>query len=312
MKSRRRPSVLLGVIGLVALPLTAVQIAKPNALAGAYDDVAARMTHHIGAPGGGTMPPPFPVDDPPLLRLAAAGDVGTGSPQEHAVADAMAAVGDERSFDALLLLGDNVYPAGDPSQLRRAVFEPFAATLESGAELLAVLGNHDVENGNGDAQSAALGMPGRWYARQLGPVLFIGLDSTRPDDPEQRAWLDETLAATAATWKIVAMHHPPYSAGRHGSDQQVRNAFQPSFERYGVQLVLAGHDHDYQRSKPINGVTYIVSGAAAKTRLTGRERFTATSWSARHFLDLSIWSDRLTVRAIGQDGLVHDIVTRRP
>lgn len=100
-------------------------------------------------------------------------------------------------------------------------------------------------------------MPGRWYSWRSGPALVVVLDSTRPDDPEQLDWLERTLASTDATWRIVALHHPPYSSGWHGSATDVREAFQPIFERYGVQLVLAGHDHDYQRSVPINGITYV-------------------------------------------------------
>jgi hypothetical protein len=108
------------------------------------------------------------------------------------------------------------------------------------------------------------------------------------------------------------LHHPPYSAGCHGSSRQVRAAFALLFVSYDVHLVLAGHDHDYQRSTPIRGVTYVVSGAGAKTRPTSRASFTAVSWSMRHFLDLDVWSDRLEVSAVGQDGLVYDRFTLQP
>ncbi len=273
--------------------------------------MSAWLTKDVGAPSHGTVPTPLSVEDPPLVRLAAVGDVGTGSSAQQATADAMADAGRDRAFDALLLLGDNVYPDGDPAQLDEVVFEPFAATLDDGAQLLAVLGNHDVQNNDGDEQAAALGMPGRWYSRRLGPVLFVGLDSTRADDPAQKAWLEQTLAAATAPWKIVTMHHPMYSAGWHGSDETAREAFQATLERNGAQLVLAGHDHDYQRSRPINGVTYIVSGGAAKLRPTGRAAFTAVSWSALHLVDIAVWDDRITVRALGQDGLVYDEVTIR-
>lgn len=312
MTRRRLPQFAIGAAVAIAMGLVAVDIASPNALPRASAYVSAWLTKDVGAPSDGIVSPPFPADDPPAIRLAAAGDVGTGSAAEQATADTMAATGDDRPFDGLLLLGDNVYPDGDPDLLDAAVFDPFAAMLDAGAQLLPVLGNHDVQNSNGDDQAAALGMPGRWYSKRLGPVLFIGLDSTQADNPEQQAWLEQTLAAAAAPWKIVTMHHPMYSAGWHGSNAAARNAFQASFERYGVQLVLAGHDHDYQRSRPIDGVTYIVSGAAAKLRPTGRASFTAVSWSALHFLDLAIWDDRLTIQAIGQDGLTYDTVTLSP
>jgi 3',5'-cyclic AMP phosphodiesterase CpdA len=223
----------------------------------------------------------------------------------------MQQVAESRPFDALILLGDNVYPDGSPTRLQTTVFEPFAPLLGDGTRVFAVLGNHDVQQDHADGHAAALGMPGRWYAEHLGPMLFVGLDSTEPRDPDQLKWLEDTLAAATEPWRIVALHHPPYSAGQHGSDKDVRDAFAPLFARYGVQLVLAGHDHDYQRSEPIDGVTYIVSGGAATLRPTGRAGFTAVSWSTYHFLDIAVWADHLIVRAIGHDQLVHDVVELR-
>jgi hypothetical protein len=76
-----------------------------------------------------------------------------------------------------------------------------------------------------------------------------------------------------------------------------------------VQLVLSGHEHDFQRSVPINGVTYMVSGAAAGTRRTGEADFTAASWSWNHFLDLSVFPDRLVVKAVNQDLRQFDQIT---
>jgi 3',5'-cyclic AMP phosphodiesterase CpdA len=190
------------------------------------------------------------------------------------------------------------------------VFEPFAGVLDRGTRLLAILGNHDKPHG--DAQMAALGMPGHWWSVEHNGVLLVGLDSNMWDDPTQRAWLETTLAHSDATWKIVALHHPPYSAGYQGSSINVRNTFVPLFERYGVQLVLSGHDHDYQRSKVINGVTYVVTGAAAGTRRTGDASFTAVSFSWHSFVELGIYPDRLVGRALNQDDRVADQWTLTP
>lgn len=261
--------------------------------------------------------PVVPVPDvelvvPVPVRLAVAGDVGTGGADEIRIAAAMDAMEAQSEYDALILLGDNVYPNGDPVKLPEVVFGPFDPVLDNGTQLLPVLGNHDVRDGHGDAQAAALGMPGRWYATRIGDVLIVSLDSTRPDDPDQLAWLESTLSESGATWAIATMHHPPYSGGMHGSSLDVREAFTPLLEKYGVQLALAGHDHDYQRSKPINCVTYVVSGGAAKLRPANRADFTAVAWSTYHFLDLLVWPDRLEVRAINQDGAMFDSVTLQP
>jgi 3',5'-cyclic AMP phosphodiesterase CpdA len=274
--------------------------------------VSYQFATHSPAPVSlGTAAAPASSEAAPV-RLAVAGDVGTGDEAELRTASAMDDVEGGVDYDALLLLGDNVYPSGDPTQVSRTVFDPFKDVLDGGTRLLAVLGNHDVQNGNGDAQAAALGMASRWYSTTIEDVLVVSLDSTRPDDPEQLAWLAETLQSSDATWKIATMHHPAYSGGYHGSSLDVREAFSPIFERYGVQLVLAGHDHDYQRSQSINGVTYVVSGAAAKTREARRADFSVAAWSVHHFVDMGIWPDRLVLRAIDQTGNVFDEVTLMP
>ena len=206
--------------------------------------------------------------DPPDLHLAVVGDVGHPGPRLRAVGAALARAGAAQPFDGLVLLGDNVYPSGDPGRLPETVFGPFGDVLAR-AELHAILGNHDVkappgrgaraERSHASGQVAALGMPGRWWARRLpGDVLLVGLDSTLVHHTDQTAWLAHTLAAATERWRIVAVHHPAYSAGYQGSSQAVRQRWGPLFARHGVQLVLSGHDHDYQRSVPVDGVTYVV------------------------------------------------------
>ena len=110
-------------------------------------------------------------------------------------------------------------------------------------------------------------------------------------------------------WTLVAMHHPPYSAGYHGSSMDVRDAWSPLFAAADVPLALAGHDHDYQRSEPQDGVTYVVSGAGAKLRKTGTEGFTEVSTSTLHLLDLLVYDDRLVGRAIDESGRLVDHFT---
>jgi 3',5'-cyclic AMP phosphodiesterase CpdA len=155
-------------------------------------------------------------------------------------------------------------------------------------------------------------MPGLWWSERVGDVLFVGLDSNQPDNRAQRAWLTRTLSRSDARWKIVALHHPPYSSGYQGSSLEARAAFTPIFARFGVQVVLSGHDHDYERSKPIDGVTYVVSGAAAGSRRTSERDFTARSFSWHHFVELDIHGDRLVGRAVNQDARVADRWTLEP
>lgn len=242
----------------------------------------------------------------PGSRLVVVGDVGTADPQEQATADAVTARGAD-GWDALVLLGDNIYDeGGDPVRAQQAVLGPFSKVLTPGVPLLAALGNHDVQADHGSAQLAALGQPGRWFSQAVGLVTVVVVDSNDPTNPDQLAWLDGALASASTPWTVVAMHHPMYSAGFHGSDLTVRAAFGPLIAKHRVPLVLAGHDHDYQRSRVIDGTTYVVSGAAAKLRPTGSNDDTVASLSVRNFLDLSAYEDRLVVQAVDQQGRVLD------
>lgn len=242
-----------------------------------------------------------------IARLAVAGDVGTGDIGEVRTGQAMARYG---TYDALLLLGDNVYPNGDPKHLGRTVWGPFGDVLKH-ADLYAILGNHDVKQHHGDAQLKEMGITKNYFAKDFGPMLLVGLDATTIDDKAQAAFLDKTLAGSSADFKVVAVHYPPYSGGEHGSYDTVRNVVSPLCEKHGVKLVLSGHDHDYQRSRVINGVTYVVSGAGALDRRTGRAGFMEAAEGTKHFVDLALYSDRLELRAVDQSGRLLDGTTLR-
>lgn len=79
-----------------------------------------------------------------------------------------------------------------------------------------------------------------------------------------------------------------------------------ALRKYDVSLGLAWHDHAYQRSEPINGVTCVVSGAGAKRRPSGHDDVTAVSASTLHFVDMLVYSDRVVLRAVDQDGMLVD------
>lgn len=276
-------------------------------VAAPYADPAWRIATHLrGSPL--TTSAYSDISANAIARLVVAGDVGEPGRRLDSTASAIALLGRRNPFDALLLLGDQVYPSGDPDRLGDIVFGPFEPVFAEGTPLLAIVGNHDVKDDNGDAQMAALGQAGRWWSRTLGGgrVLLVGLDSTQPENATQLAFLESELATSDADWKIVALHHPPYSAGYQGSSEDVRAIFSPIFERNGVQLVLSGHDHDYQRSLLIDGVTYVVSGAGATTRRTGFDDFTAMSFSWHHFVEIDVFDRHLVVRAVNQDLRVAD------
>src|SRR5688572_9632345 len=111
--------------------------------------VISYVTHRKGGPSSTVAYER--LAEPSVTHLAAAGDIGDSGKRLTATALALSAIGDDTPFDALMLLGDNVYPDGDPARLPATVFEPFAPLLGQGTQLLAILGNHDVHKGNGDA-----------------------------------------------------------------------------------------------------------------------------------------------------------------
>ncbi len=261
------------------------------------------------SPVAGHPVPPLPGQ--PLARLAATGDTGTRDAAVRATARRIALEGRQHRYDALLLLGDLIYEDGDAALVEESVLRPFSRVLGAGATLVPVLGNHDYREGEQQQILARLGRHRSWYTQRIGPVRIIVLDSNRVGAPAQTRWLRATLRTPQppGTWTLAVMHHPLYSAGVHGSDLQARRRWSALFAQAQVPLVLAGHDHDYQRSFPQNGVTYVVSGAGARTRPTGHKKFTAVSTSRLHYLDLAFYADRIVARAIDQQGRLIDHFT---
>jgi 3',5'-cyclic AMP phosphodiesterase CpdA len=300
--SRRQRVVLLG-LAVVLLPLIVWVVASPPVLLW-----SATARERPSAVAGDAVPR---ITEHPAVRIAVAGDTGTGDSAQRATARRMAAESRNVPYDALVLLGDLVYEDGEARLTDSRVTKPFAPVLDSGAQLLPVLGNHDYRSGEQQQILATLGRQDPWYSQRIGPVRVLVLDSNRVDDPEQNRWLRRTLAEPqpAGTWTLAAMHHPAYSAGYHGSDLQVRDAWGPLFAQAGVRLALAGHDHDYQRSSPQQGVTYVVSGAAARLRDAGSRDFTVVSDATLHYLDLLVYDDRVVGRAIDQSGTLVDLFT---
>lgn len=301
-RRRQRGRIILAGIGLVLGVLVLVTFVYPPSFLPTYAEEKPSNS--------GTSVPK--IEGMPEARIAIAGDTGTRTAAEAATAKRMELEAERQGepYDALVLLGDIVYQNGDSALTRESVTDPFAPVLQD-AELIPVLGNHDVMSDEEDEILSELGRDSAWYVERVGPLRVIVLDSNRIDDDEQNAWLRQVLdeEQPAGTWTVVAMHHAPYSAGEHGSNEDIQEAWVPLFAQAGIPLVLAGHDHDYQRSYPQDGVTYVVSGAGAKLRSVGSEDFTAVSTSTLHFLELLVYEDRLEGRAIDQQGNLIDKFT---
>ncbi len=249
-----------------------------------------------------------------LLRFVVIGDVGTGQAGQYAVAQAMETHWQSAAFPLVLMLGDNIYNNGEIGKISRAFERPYAPLLANQVEFRAALGNHDFRTHQGNDQVAYPGynMPARYYTFTQGPVQFFALDTNqtylrqKTDWLSQLQWLREELSESTATWKVVFAHHTIYSSGRHGSDPGLIKDLQPIFKDHGVQLYLNGHDHHYERTQPLDGTTYITSGNGAKLRSVGSSPWTAYASSNLGFTLFDVYSDHMSIHAIGTDNAVFD------
>jgi hypothetical protein len=262
-------------------------------------------------------PTPSPSSHPLAYGFALVGDFGTRDDPERAVAREAKRWVAERPFDAFVTLGDNVYDTGDPADFRGSWTKPYGWVDRRGVPVLATLGNHDVETRDGRPELKFFHMPGRWYAQQIGPVEVLVLDANQPENPKQRRWLRTTLAAVTAPWTVVVFHQPAYSCGVHGSTPEVQDRWVPLFRRNHVDLVVNGHDHDYQRFAAIDGVTYVVEGAGGGSLYDvgacpdGTPDPIVANDTDHGFLYLRATKAKLTGRAVSSDGTVLDTFVLR-
>ena len=170
--------------------------------------------------------------------------------------------------DVWLALGDLAYTSGTNEQFQVSLFEPYEDLL-SNTSLWPVYGNHDDRRWtyfrvfdlpeNAEAGGIASDTE-NYYAFEYSNIHFIMLDSqssSRLADGDMTKWLKEDLANNTKPWVVAAFHHPPYTKGSHDSDdegdskgrmQEMRENIVPVLEQAGVDLVLSGHSHMYERS----------------------------------------------------------------
>jgi hypothetical protein len=176
--------------------------------------------------------------------------------------------------------------------------------------LVPAIGNHESPFWPYDTLFPLPGMED-YYSIEYGNTHYTILNTEMELYGDQRAWLisdlDEASNDTLIDWIFVGFHRPPYSSGNHGSQIDVRDAWCSLLEQYNVDIVFNGHDHDYERTIPINGVVYIVTGGGgAPLRHVGSNSWTAYSESTYHFCHININELVCRLRAIQPDGTVFD------
>ncbi|MHC4622550.1 MAG: purple acid phosphatase family protein [Planctomycetota bacterium] len=229
--------------------------------------------YFITSPTAGT---PRPV------RVWVIGDSGTANSNAEAVRDAYLAFTGADHTDVWLTVGDNAYLTGTDDLYQAALFDMYPMLLRN-TVLWPALGNHDSEphgvsssDGTGPyfdmftlpAQAQAGGLPSTteaYYSFDYGNIHFVCLNSTGSDRSlggPMLSWLKGDLAATKQDWIIAYWHHAPYTHGSHDSDNpadsggrmfDMRENVLPILEQAGVDLVLTGHSHSYERSFLLKG-----------------------------------------------------------
>ena len=223
--------------------------------------------HFTTLPTAGTIQP---------VRIWAVGDSGTANADAAAVRDAYLTHSAGNPADVWLMLGDNAYNDGTDAEYQAAVFDMYPTILRN-TMLWATLGNHDGHTADSATQTGPyydiFTLPSSaeaggiasgteaYYSFDYANIHFVCLESYETDRTvagPMMTWLVNDLASTLQPWIIAFWHHPPYTKGSHNSDTESRlidmrtNAL-PILEAAGVDLVLSGHSHSYERSFLLNG-----------------------------------------------------------
>ena len=231
-----------------------------------------------------TLPP---ANTTRKLRFLALGDCGNASTNQIDVKNAAINYLGANDLDALLTIGDNAYNAGlDATEFQPEFFDIYKNDLFKNKKLYMIPGNHDYGNSSANTgvrnndyyknftlpTAAELGGTASgteaYYSYDIGDVHLVALDSYGMENSNttklydtlgaQCVWLKNDLTVNTKRWVVVYFHHPPYTKTSHTSDTEldlvaVREKFVRILERYGVDLILCGHSHGYERSYLLKG-----------------------------------------------------------
>jgi predicted phosphodiesterase len=304
-----RRHVLGLIIALASLATSGCQRELPPGVARANGVVVTELS-----PPNGTLALP---NDRGSVKFAVIGDSGRGDRAQHEIAQQMVNWRQRFSYDFVLMLGDNIYDSHTPEDYVSRFEQPYHLLLDSGVKFYAAIGNHDEP---ASVYYEKFNMGGqRYYSFRKAEVSvegiagagvrFFALDS-RTLDSEQLEWLRKGLKESGSRWKIVFLHHPIYTSGRYGSGARtLRVSLEPVLVEGDADVVLAGHEHFYERMRPQRGILHFISGAAGSLRRgdihdsTLEARGFDTDYS---FMLMEASGDELYFQAIARTGATVD------
>ena len=278
--------------------------------------------------GGLTASEPlsFRTACPGALSFLAFGDSGSGSVEQQILTGWM-----KKETPSLVLhLGDLAYPRGSFQDFQAYYFDS-CRDLMKRVPFFPCPGNHDYMTQDAFPYLALHNLPhvaavpesdrGRYYSFDWGNVHFVSVDSNAPlalaadGHGAMLEWLENDLRTTRQYWKIVYFHHPPFAGGPNENDassELARRYLVPIVERHGVQLVLNGHEHSYQRTYPLvgkqtvpegKGTVYVTSGGGGYGLYAVHSNpLVAVRQSVHHYLRVNVSNSRLNVCSIGLSG----------
>ncbi len=254
------------------------------------------------------------------FRFLAFGDSGSGNRVQYRLGSLMS----EYDADVAVHTGDIVYPDGALQNYRRKFFLAYGDLLRRTA-IYPTLGNHDVDDNGGEGMFRNFELPsngppgtrtGEYYWFDIGDVRFVCLNSNTPFQRLGQGvaeWLNHVLGDAADRWKVLYFHHPLYTSGDHTARGSFRQIILPVLDRWHAELVLVGHNHAYERSRPLRagqvvgdgeGTVYITTGAGGGNLHRLRMPFDglAARNDAKHsFTVVDVTSACLTVRQVAVD-----------
>lgn len=213
-------------------------------------------------------------------RVWVIGDAGTANYNQRNVRDAYLNFSASVPTDLWIMLGDNAYERGTDAEYQEAVFNLYPTILRNSV-VWPAFGNHDAFSASSSNESGVFydifSLPDSaqaggvasgteaYYSFEYANIHFVCLNShdvLGPQFDEMVSWLDNDLKAHGHDWTIAFWHHPPYSKGSHNSDsnydsggrmKRMREDVLPVLEAGGVDVVLSGHSHSYERSYLLDG-----------------------------------------------------------